>query len=106
MMEILALEGKVALVTGSALRIGAAIIRRLHAEGAVVVVHYRNSADDALQLQAELNEQRAESCLLIQGDLLDIDKIPHLIAHVVKHWDLFNSLEHPFIDLEEDHGGN
>ncbi|CAA6805071.1 MAG: FolM Alternative dihydrofolate reductase 1 [uncultured Thiotrichaceae bacterium] len=85
MMEKLSLEGKVALVTGSARRIGAAIIRRLHAEGAVVVVHYRNSADDALQLQAELNQRRAESCLLVQGDLLDIDKLPQLIAHVIEH---------------------
>lgn len=79
------LEGKVALVTGSARRIGAAIVRCLHADGATVVVHYRHSADDALQLQAELNETRAESCLLIQGDLLEIDKLPRLIAHVVEH---------------------
>ena len=35
------LEGKVALVTGSARRIGAAIARRLHAAGANVVLHYR-----------------------------------------------------------------
>ena len=41
------LQGKVALVTGSARRIGAVTVRTLHRQGATVVVHYRNSAKDA-----------------------------------------------------------
>lgn len=79
------LQGKVALVTGSARRIGAAIVRSLHDAGATVVIHYRGSDNDARRLQAELLEKRAESCLLIQADLLDIARLPQLIAHVVEH---------------------
>jgi pteridine reductase len=41
------LEGKVALVTGGARRVGAAITRRLHAAGAKVLIHYRDSEADA-----------------------------------------------------------
>ena len=49
------LEGKVALVTGGARRVGAAIARRLHAAGAKVLIHYRDSEADAAKLEAELN---------------------------------------------------
>ena len=48
------LNNKVALVTGAARRIGAAIVRGLHADGARVAVHYRGSAKDAEALVNEL----------------------------------------------------
>ena len=47
------LDGRVALVTGGARRVGAAIVRRLHAAGAAVLVHYRDSDADAAKLVAE-----------------------------------------------------
>ena len=37
------LGGKVVLVTGAARRIGAAIVTRLHENGARVAIHYRSS---------------------------------------------------------------
>ena len=49
------LDGKVALVTGSARRVGAAIVRRLHGAGAKVIIHYRDSDVDAAKLESELN---------------------------------------------------
>ena len=64
------LEGKVALVTGAARRVGAAIARRLHAAGASVVLHYRGAEADAAQLEKELNAARAGSALKVKGDLL------------------------------------
>jgi pteridine reductase len=64
------LEGKVALVTGAARRIGAAIARRLHAAGANVVLHYRGADADAAQLEKDLNAARAGSALKLKGDLL------------------------------------
>ena len=64
------LEGKVALVTGAARRIGAAIARRLHAAGANVVLHYRGSEADTASLEAELNAARARSASKVKADLL------------------------------------
>jgi pteridine reductase len=64
------LDGKVALVTGAARRIGAAIARRLHAAGAKVVLHYRGADDEAAQLEKELNAARTGSAMKLKGDLL------------------------------------
>jgi pteridine reductase len=77
------LENKVVLVTGAARRIGAVIARTLHGAGATVVIHYRSSAADAQTLQEELNAQRANSCFLVQGDLLAIAQLPDVIAQTV-----------------------
>ena len=57
------LDSKVALVTGAARRVGAAIARRLHAAGASVVLHYRNAEAEAAQLEKELNAARPGSAL-------------------------------------------
>jgi len=48
------LQGKTALVTGGARRVGAAIARRLHAAGANVMLHYRGAEAEAVKLEAEL----------------------------------------------------
>lgn len=57
------LNGKVALVTGGAVRIGAAICRALAAEGARVVIHYRRSKKEALALAKELGGRAVQSDL-------------------------------------------
>ena len=77
------LQGKVVLVTGGARRVGAAIARRVHACGANLMIHHRASVADARKLQAELNAIRPNSVSLLQGDLLDTGKLPHLVAHTV-----------------------
>ena len=64
------LDGKVALVTGGARRVGAAIARRLHAAGAKVLIHYRDSEADAAKLEAELNAVRARSAAKVKAELL------------------------------------
>ncbi|MDO6460518.1 pteridine reductase [Granulosicoccaceae sp. 1_MG-2023] len=63
------LSGKTALVTGSALRVGACFNRRLHAAGADVVIHYNRSADAAARLADELNRLRPGSACCVQADL-------------------------------------
>ena len=73
------MHDKVALVTGGGRRVGAAICRRLHAAGARLMLHYRNSAGEARLLQAELNGKRADSVALIQADLLDVSKLSSLV---------------------------
>lgn len=70
---------KVALITGAAHRVGAAIARSLHSYGMNVVVHYRHSRDAAEKLQGELLAQRPNSAQLIQGDLLNTASLPILI---------------------------
>src|SRR3954471_22191623 len=64
------LQGKTALVTGGARRVGAAIARRLHAAGANVVLHYRDSESDVTKLEAELNAARAKSASRVKAELL------------------------------------
>jgi pteridine reductase len=81
-----ALNNKVVLITGGAKRVGAAICRMLHAEGAQLMIHYRSSAFEARALQAELNLNRADSVETIQADLLDMAVLPTLVSKTVKHF--------------------
>jgi pteridine reductase len=64
------MDGKVALVTGGARRVGAAIARRLHAAGAKVLIHYRDSEGDAAKLEGELNAARPRSAAKVKAELL------------------------------------
>src|SRR6478609_7346805 len=63
------MQGGAILVTGAARRIGAAIVRRVHAAGADVVLHCHRSRDEAERLAAELEAARAHSCHVIAHDL-------------------------------------
>jgi pteridine reductase len=80
------LENKIVLITGGAKRVGAAICRLLHAHGANLMIHYRNSVNEARALQSELNLKRANSVAIIQGDLLNLATLPNLVEETVKHF--------------------
>lgn len=82
----LPLETKVVLVTGGARRVGAAIVRRLHAGGASVMVHHRKSAPEARTLAAELNAVRAESVALMQADLLNTASLANIVRDTVSRF--------------------
>ena len=77
------MQGKAVLISGGAKRVGAAICRRLHGEGANLMIHYRSSAAEAEALRDELNRQRPDSAALVQGDLHDIDRLPDLVAATI-----------------------
>jgi len=79
-------QGKAILITGGAKRVGAAICRKLHAQGADLIVHYRSSLDEAQKLQMELNQKRLNSVALIQADLLEIKRLPDLIEQAAKQF--------------------
>ena len=64
------MEGKTALITGGARRVGAAIARRLHAAGASVLIHHRGSEAEAAALVKELNALRPKSAAKVMADLL------------------------------------
>ena len=78
------LDGRCALVTGAAKRIGAVIARTLHAAGANVAIHYNRSAADADQLAAELNRSRAGSAFTIAADMRDISAVERMAAKVLE----------------------
>jgi pteridine reductase len=80
-----ALAHKTALITGGARRIGAAISRCLHAAGMDVVIHYRQSRDEADVLVDELNAIRPDSAMCLRADLLDIDVL-QLLIHEAKRF--------------------
>jgi pteridine reductase len=80
------LQNKIVLITGGAKRVGAAICRLLHANGANLMIHYKNSLKEARALQAELNLQRPNSVAIIQADLLNLSILPSLIQETIKHF--------------------
>lgn len=80
----------VALVTGAGKRIGAAIVRALHARGMRVAVHCHRSRAEADALVAELNHARADSAVVLQADLGDLAALPALIDACV---DTFGRLD-------------
>lgn len=85
------LEGKTALITGAARRVGATVARRLHAEGMNVVLHYRRSEADAARLAAELNVLRPDSATTAQADLADLQSFDGLIRSALR-WDSLDVL--------------
>ncbi len=86
------MHDKVILITGGAKRVGAAICRQLHAEGARLMLHYRNSAGEARLLQAELNHVREDSVALIQADLLDMTKLASLVEQCINRFGRLDGL--------------
>jgi pteridine reductase len=78
------LAGKTALITGAARRVGSTVARTLHSAGANVVLHYRSSAEDAVELARELNAVRPGSAAVADGDLLETEKLPVLAATAVQ----------------------
>ena len=77
------LQNKVALITGSARRIGAEVARTLHAAGACVVVHYSTSVTAAEKLITELNAIRPGSCLGYQADLGSVETLRNMVSEVI-----------------------
>ena len=86
------MQGKVVLITGGAKRVGAATCRRLHAAGASLMLHYRESAGEARLLQAELNNARKDSVALIQADLLDLGKLQSLVDQTLQSFGRLDAL--------------
>jgi NAD(P)-dependent dehydrogenase (short-subunit alcohol dehydrogenase family) len=81
----LSLSGRVALVTGSAKRLGRAVALRLAEEGADVVIHYRSSATEAQSAVAEI-EKLGHRAVAISADLRVLAEIRRLFDEAAKHF--------------------
>ena len=82
----------VALVTGAAKRVGAAIARHLHAHGFSVVIHHRASATEAAALAAELESRRAASALVVQADLGDVAALQGVVDATIARFGRLDAL--------------
>ena len=71
------LTAKVALVTGAGKRIGRAVALRLAEEGADVAVHYHQSAKDAAEVVAKI-EQMGRRAVALHANLGSVDEIRKL----------------------------
>ena len=65
------MQDQVALVTGGARRIGAALVRGFQAAGARVMIHCRGSVAEARELADELNALRRGSAEVVVADITD-----------------------------------
>ncbi|MBR9784142.1 MAG: pteridine reductase [Gammaproteobacteria bacterium] len=79
-------SGPVALITGAAKRIGAAMAMKLHNEGYRVIIHYGHSENDAQSLAARLNQKRSNSAFCLQADLCDTHAVSALGEEAVNVW--------------------
>lgn len=69
---------KIVLITGAARRIGAAIACHFHERHYKVIIHYKDSKEDAEGLQQRLNKRRPDSAICLQAELCDIDSVTKL----------------------------
>src|ERR671937_241631 len=73
------LEGKVALVTGSARGIGAAIAERLASEGASVAINYSKSASEAEAVARRIRSAGGKATVL-KADMGDSVQVKGLVV--------------------------
>ena len=79
------LNGKTAVVTGGAVRVGKAIVLALAQAGCHVLIHYGRSADEAVQTKKEALAfgVRAET---FSADLAAADETQQVLPTAVAHW--------------------
>jgi len=80
---MMGLEGKVAVVTGSSRGIGAAIARKLAAEGVRVVVNHRDSAEQAQEVADTIIANGGEAAI-VQADVSDHEQAQSLIKAAIE----------------------
>src|SRR6185437_6748469 len=76
------LEGKIALITGGSRGIGAAIAKRLAADGANVAITYTKGADAAASVVKEI-ERGGRKAIAIQADATDAGAVEAAVERTV-----------------------
>lgn len=85
-------DDPVAMITGSAQRIGAIIARTLHQSGYRIIIHYHHSEDQANELCQSLNQIRSNSAHMICADLNEFAAYSQLIHRSVMKWERLDVL--------------
>jgi 3-oxoacyl-[acyl-carrier protein] reductase len=76
------LQGKIALITGGSRGMGAAIAKRLAADGANVAITYTKGADAAASVVKEI-ERGGRKAIAIQADATDADAVEAAVERTV-----------------------
>ena len=79
-------DTQVALITGGAQRIGAALSRAFHQAGYNVVIHYGRSHTEAQALCDELNSHRPDSVVIAQAELSAPEQFRALAQQALAAW--------------------
>ncbi len=82
----------VALITGAAVRLGAATAILLHNNGYNIVIHCNRSTQAGNALANELNNLREDSARVIQADLMDQQAVLQLGEKAIAVWGRMDAL--------------
>lgn len=81
----MSLDGRMALVTGGARRIGRSLVLALARQGADIVLHYHQSVADAEDVAKQV-QAIGRKCEILQGDLADPQTPERLMSQAVALW--------------------
>ncbi len=79
------MQGKVALVTGSARGVGREIVRHLAKAGAKVAINYRSAAAEADALVKEIHAAKGDA-IAVAGDVSKFSDATTMVEAVVSQW--------------------
>ena len=83
---------KTILVTGGALRIGSEIVTSFAKMGWDIILHYRNSSEEAKKIKKNLEDLYETEIFLVQGDLNVDEDVQNLIDIVNKNYKNLDAL--------------
>lgn len=92
-IQTVTISAPVMLVTGSAKRIGAAIVRAAHKQGYRVIIHCHHSIQEANALADELNDTRDHSAVIIMADLAVVNNSETLQQFTQNIMQVFGQLD-------------
>jgi len=101
------LQGKVAIITGSATGIGKAMAQAMAREGAAVVINYIGHQQDAANGVMHDIEQAGGKALAVVADVSQLDQVQRLVAQTVHTFGRLDIMvnnagieeKHPFLEM-------
>lgn len=110
-MKVSEAEQRVVLITGGAVRIGAALAGFLHAKGFRLILHYHRSSREADSLCNIFNSLRDDSASILEADLLNLNAVDALANQARQRWGRLDVLINnassfyptPLQEIEEHH---